>query len=141
MSNVLAVDPGKVTGYAIWYDGHRVEGELDGSKFLHKAVGLIENGELDFVACERFIISAQTGRLSQAPWSLEQIGVLRFTCERHDVQFTLQNAGDAKRFATDERLDYLGWGRSLGAGHSRDAQRHLLLFLTSHKIIDAGVFT
>jgi hypothetical protein len=140
MPNVLSVDPGKVTGYVIWIDGTRIEGELPAREFLLKAESIIENKEVDFVISERYIIGAQTGKFSQAPWSLEQIGVLRHICEKHNVPFVLQNASDAKRFSTDERLDGIGWYKPPGAGHARDAQRHLLLYLTKNKIIDLKIF-
>lgn len=136
MANVLAVDPGRITGYVVWYDGERLEQELEASRFLKRAATLIETGEVHHVVCERFIVSAQTGKFSQAPWSLEQIGVLRFLCEQNDIPFTLQNAADAKRFSTEERLNHLRWKRPKGAGHARDAQRHLLLFLVKNDMID-----
>ena len=136
MANVLAVDPGKITGYVVWCEGERIEQELEASRFLKRAVALIESGSIQHVVCERFIVSAQTGKFSQAPWSLEQIGVLRFLCSQNDIPFTLQNAADAKRFATEERLNHMKWKRPKGAGHARDAQRHLLLFLVKNDMID-----
>ena len=134
--SVLAVDPGRTTGFVIWRDDARVEKELEASRFLEYVAPLIERGEIDFVVCERFIITTQTAKFSQAPWSLEQIGVLRFLCKRHDVSFVLQNVSDAKRFGTDDRLNAIGWKRPKGGGHARDAQRHLLLFLVKHDMID-----
>jgi hypothetical protein len=105
------------------------------------AVKLIEPpGHIDFVCCERYIISGQTGRLSQAPWPLEQIGALRFMCDRGNVEFHLQNAADAKRFGTDERLNHIGWPKPPRNDHARDAQRHLLLFLANNKFIDESLF-
>lgn len=88
------------------------------------------------MVCERYIINARTAKVSQAPWSLEQIGCLRYLCRRSGVQFHLQNASDAKRFGTEARLNDLGWRRPRGAGHARDAQRHLLVFLTRRGLID-----
>lgn len=86
--------------------------------------------------CERFIINARTAKLTQSPWSLEQIGALRFMCKKFDIEFVLQNAADAKRFATDKRLNDFGWPKPPGAGHARDAQRHLLIFLVNKRLID-----
>lgn len=140
MPSVLAVDPGRTTGYCLWENGNRIEGEIAGERFLDFAAQLIENGKVDFVVCERFIISAQTGKFSQAPWSLEQIGVLRFLCKKYDVSFILQNVADAKKFCTDERLNSINWRRPPGAGHARDAQRHALLFIVKQKFIDNRIF-
>jgi len=136
MPSVLSVDPGKKTGYVVWDNGKRVEGELSPENFLAYASKIIESGKIDFVVCERFIISSQTGKFSQAPWSLEQIGALRFLCNKYNIPFTLQNAADAKRFATEERLKHIKWKRPSGDGHARDAQRHLLLYLVKNDMID-----
>lgn len=133
---VLAVDPGKMTGYVIYQDGKRTEGEAPAEEFVKIAEKLIETKEIDSVVCERFIISSQTGKLSQAAWSLEQIGVLKYLCEKHGAPFTLQNAADAKLFASEDRLKTLKWSKPKGAGHARDAQRHLLLYLVKNDLID-----
>ena len=138
MSTVLAVDPGKTTGYALWTDGERVEGELYAEAFLDYAESVLKTGTVDTVVCERFIITTRTGKLSHAPWSLEQIGALRHLCHVHRVNFVLQNVSDAKKFGTDQRLNLLGWKRPQGAGHARDAQRHLLVHLVRTKELSAS---
>jgi hypothetical protein len=97
---------------------------------------MIEDGTIDVVVCERFIIGAHTAKLTQAPWSLEQIGALRFFCSRNSIPFVLQNAADAKKFGTDKALNTLGWKRPRGGGHARDAQRHLLVYLAKKNMID-----
>lgn len=140
MANVLAVDPGKITGYCHIDGDARTEDEVHFSRFLDIASHLIESRGVEAVACERFIISAQTGKFSQATWSLEQIGALRFLCAQNKIQFVLQNASDAKKFATDKRLNEIGWKRPSGAGHARDAQRHLLLYLANNRLIDPSIF-
>lgn len=136
MGNILAVDPGKTTGYVIWNPEERREGELYVEAFLDLAWEQISSGRIDTVVCERFVINARTATLTQAPWSLEQIGALRFMCQKFDVNFVLQNASEAKKFATDKRLNDYGWPRPQGAGHARDAQRHLLIYLVNHRVID-----
>jgi hypothetical protein len=136
--SILAVDPGKTTGYVVWRDGERTtEKELYCEKFCDVAYELIATGQVDVVVCERFIVTAQTGKYTQAPWSLEQIGLLRFLCRKYEVKFVLQNVSDAKSFATETRLRHLGWNRPQGAGHARDAQRHLLVYLVRNGLIDA----
>ena len=140
MANVLAVDPGKITGYCHINGDVRTEDEIHCSRFLEIAAHLVEDCGVEAVACERFIISAQTGKFSQATWSLEQIGALRFLCAQNEIPFVLQNAADAKRFATDKRLNDIGWKRPPGAGHARDAQRHLLLYMANNQLIDPSIF-
>ena len=136
MERILAVDPGKTTGYSIWSAKDRIDGELYVEAFLDFAWDKLEHGNIDVVVCERFVINARTAQLTQAPWSLEQIGALRFMCKKFDVDFVLQNASDAKKFATDKLLTNYGWPRPPGGGHARDAQRHLLVYLVRHKLID-----
>jgi hypothetical protein len=88
------------------------------------------------VACERFTITAQTVRNSQAPYSLEQIGVLKHLCREsgHSVDaISFQAPVDAKRMFPNEVLRGLGiWHRG-GAGHANDAIRHALLALVRQK--------
>ena len=60
MPSVLSVDPGKKTGYVVWDNGKKVEGELSPENFLAYASKIIESGKIDFVVFERFIISSQT---------------------------------------------------------------------------------
>lgn len=136
---ILSVDPGKMTGYVVWTDGEREEGELAHEPFLDFAWDLVKAGDIDVIVCERFIITAQTGKLSQAPWSLEQIGALRFFAHRLGIPFELQSAADAKRFATEDKLRRAAWARPKGAGHARDAQRHLLVYLVRRNLFDASV--
>ena len=105
--------------------------------FLDLAWDRIE--KIDTIVCERFIINARTAKLTQSPWSLEQIGALRFMCKKFDIKFVLQNAADAKRFATDDKFSKLGWKRPQGDGHARDAQRHLLVYLIQTGELDPAL--
>jgi len=128
-----------MTGFSVWIDGREVSGELPHAKFVQYAAELLEKESIDQVVCERYIVSGQTGKYSPANWSLEQIGVLKYLCEKHGAAFTLQNAADAKRFATEDKLNMMHWKKIRGKGHARDAQRHLLLFLVKNDLIDDRV--
>lgn len=135
---ILAVDPGLATGWCLLHDGQRLEGETPSPlEFIDWAVTQFTS--VDHVVCEAFIITARTATLSPAPWSLEIIGALRWLCHRYGVPFTLQTPTDAKRFATEDKLMKIGWDRPPGAGHARDAQRHMLLFLVRQELIDAAM--
>jgi hypothetical protein len=126
---VLGIDPGKTTGVAL-YDlltDHMNGVELaedDVGRWLEEIIFSLRPA----VVIEAFTITAHTARNSQAPWSLEIIGVARHLAAKYDCPFVLQRPGDAKAFATDARLKALGWWRP-GKGHMADAQRHTLLFL------------
>jgi hypothetical protein len=129
---VLGIDPGKTTGVAL-YD--LLTDHLDGAELAEDEVGrwleFMIAGVRPVVACEAFVITQHTARNSQAPWSLEIIGVARHLAATHGCRFELQAASAAKAFATDARLKALGWWRP-GKGHMADAQRHTLLFLVKN---------
>jgi hypothetical protein len=84
------------------------------------------------IVCERFTINAQTVRNSQAPYSLEQIGVLKHICREHnyDVEkIAMQSPADAKAMFPNEALRKVGAWHVGGEGHANDAMRHALLRL------------
>lgn len=139
MPSLLAVDPGLATGWC-WISVVKgstpefiVTGESEPMPFLSLAEGFIER--VDAVVCESFIITPQTGKNSQAPWSLELIGALRWLCHKESVPFVLQSPADAKSFANDARLERIGWKRT-ATDHGRDAQRHAVLWLARNGFLD-----
>ena len=132
---VLAVDPGKKTGLSLWVVNHSgappLVAELPWPEFpaYVDEVTTRYGGDLD-VVCESFTITVQTAKNTQAPWSLEGIGVCRYLTARSGCGFTVQAPSSAKNFSSDERLRRLGWW-SPGHGHGNDASRHLLLYVAS----------
>ena len=123
---ILAVDPGKMTGWALYLDGSITFGETEHFEFVRGAEYWCNI--VDQVICENFIITAQTAKNSPATWSLRQIGCIEFWCWKNSVPLKLQNTADAKSFATNERLKNIGWYTRGGGGHANDAARHLLLY-------------
>lgn len=138
MNDVLAIDPGLATGACLV----RPEGtqllrsdELDVEQYyawLEHYLNYYEPGTLSIV-CERFTINAETGKKSQAPWSLEHIGVLRYLTQKTGHgSFTLQTPGEAKSFVSNKRLKALELWHVGGAGHALDALRHAVLYMANH---------
>ncbi len=143
MRYILSVDPGKVSGISLLsWSGN--EDELPEKKFSIEAneesysssIGLALDGwkryDSFMVVCERFVITAQTVRNSQAPFSLEQIGVLKHLCRSNgykteDIGF--QSPVDAKTMFPNEALKKIGTWHKGGEGHANDAIRHALLKL------------
>lgn len=129
---VFVVDPGLDTGWVLWDpDDHGVTGLQYGHddnplRFAATAEALIDSRWLHTVVCERFIITPNTGKKSQAPWSLELIGVLRYHCAKAGVAFVEQLPTDAKTFADNVRLKRIGL--YIPNDHARDAMRHLVLW-------------
>lgn len=140
---VLAVDPGKTSGVcSLMWDGSRdntpeifFSEEVDADEFAASVMkGLSVWREYDkfVVTCERFVINAQTVRNSQAPYSLEQIGVLKHLCRETGYpvdSIKMQAPVDAKNMFPNRALRAIGTWHTGGAGHANDAIRHGLLAL------------
>lgn len=141
MRLVIAVDPGKTTGFAvITYDTAPTlisSSELSQFEFadvLAQTLSSIGNHGADSVdvVCERFVINAQTVKNSQAPFSLEQIGILKYLVYKNNLdpeKIYFQSPSDAKKLFPNEALKKLGMWHKGGGGHALDAMRHGLLRL------------
>lgn len=129
MTAIIALDPGKTTGIAIRTES----GNLSFSEEeFHDACSIVEQfvafNDNAHVVTESFIITPNTAKNTQAPWSLELIGVFRFLTKKYlDKDIVLQTPANAKRFSSDSRLKKIGYWTP-GKGHANDAARHLLLF-------------
>lgn len=138
---ILAIDPGKTTGMTLFSYEQGSEPVLEWSReLLQEEVADSVRGVLWApemrqhvdVVCERFIINAQTVRNSQAPYSLEVIGIVKQCLKDNgramdDIFF--QAPADAMSMFTNEKLKKLGYWHRGGAGHALDAIRHALLKL------------
>jgi hypothetical protein len=81
------------------------------------------------IVVERFTITAETGKKSQSPWSLEIIGAIKYICHINGLpEPTLQTPTDAKNFSPNPRLKALALWHRGGHGHALDALRHALLY-------------
>lgn len=143
MKAVLAVDPGLNSGVCfVTWSGTKTEDpviemsvEVDEEEYVTQLRDYLEGWERyeSFaVVCERFTINAQTVRNSQAPYSLEQIGILKQTCRDYgypveDIYF--QAPVDAKNMFPNKALKVLNLWHVGGAGHALDSIRHAALFL------------
>lgn len=138
---ILAIDPGKTTGMALFSYEAGSEPVLEWSRELlqeevadsvRAVLWAPEMRQHIDVVCERFIINAQTVRNSQAPYSLEVIGIVKQCLKDNgramdDIFF--QAPADAMGMFTNEKLKKLGYWHRGGAGHALDAIRHALLKL------------
>lgn len=138
---VLAIDPGKMTGMTLFKREPGSDPELvwsrevEQTEYAEPIREVLQNPEMAeslTIVCERFIINAQTVRNSQAPFSLEQIGILKqclFDAGRSSDDIMFQAPADAMAMFTNEKLKKLGYWHRGGAGHALDAIRHALLRL------------
>jgi hypothetical protein len=139
---VLAIDPGKATGIAFFSYETGSEpvliesGEYQQDEYAKPirqalAHSIMSGQELEIV-CERFTINSQTVKNSQAPYSLEQIGILKqclMDVGRSPEDIYLQSPADAKAMFDNSKLKKLGYWHRGGEGHALDAIRHGLLRL------------
>lgn len=139
---ILAVDPGKASGIALFewdmfnepvlcWSGEYQQNEY--AEPIRKAIYRAQSLgiRLEFV-CERFTINAQTVRNSQAPFSLEQIGILKqimMDNGRYPEDIKFQSPADAKAMFTNDKIRKLDYWHRGGEGHALDAIRHGLLHL------------
>lgn len=139
---VLAIDPGKSTGMALfkWENGAEPEllwsGEEDFTAYVDKTRMIMMNyrDELE-VVCEKFTINLQTAKNSQAPYSLECIGALKLIlldAGREPESLPFQLPANAMNMFTNPKLKTLGYWHKGGEGHALDAIRHGLLYLVSN---------
>lgn len=137
---VLSVDPGKASGISLFQvsvGGEPVlisSGEYQQNEYatpIRDALALSASAGIKIeVVCERFIINAQTVRNSQAPYSLEQIGILKqcLMDAGHEAESIIfQSPADAKAMFSNEKLKILGYWYRGGEGHALDSLRHALL--------------
>lgn len=138
---VIAVDPGKMTGLACFSLVAGEEpvmewtAEVDEDTFaipIRHELALYPHLE---VICERFVITAQTAKNSQAPFSLELIGVLK-QCIRDQGRpvssIYFQKPADAMNLYPNEALKKLHYWHKGGKDHANDAIRHALLYLSGN---------
>jgi hypothetical protein len=140
---ILAVDPGKATGIAVldWFTPLETEPRLvlsqecqmrEFAPVIREVLSnslLSESTEL-VIVCERFVINAATVRNTQAPYSLEMIGVLKQIMLDYNLDpdaLILQSPADAKSIFPNPALKKLGYWHKGDDGHANDAIRHALL--------------
>jgi hypothetical protein len=136
--HILAVDPGKATGMSFFEwekDGEPIllySWEAQFETFAPIVRWALENYPNTEVVCERFTITAKTAQNSQAPYSLEEIGVLKqvmLDYGRDPSTLILQSPQDAKNMFDNPKLKKLGYWHRGGAGHALDSIRHGLLHM------------
>ncbi len=135
---VLAVDPGKMTGLSCWTiepGGEPVlvwAAEVDEEAYATPIrFELSTHPDIEIV-CESFTITLETAKKSQAPFSLELIGILKQIVRdagRPVSDVNLQGPASAKKLFPNTALKKLNYWHRGGAGHALDSMRHGLLYL------------
>lgn len=134
----LAIDPGLMTGIAIW-DGCD---EVPYTKEIHtREVFYAWLNDWLYIAqvdpevevvIEEYQITQRTGELSKQYDALYIIGAVESMCLLRNVRLYMQSRS-MKSFGTDFKLKHLGWWNPSRGNHQNDAMRHLLRHLVVHQ--------
>lgn len=128
-AHVFVCDPGLASGVAIFHVEKRKLISVESYEETQNDLWARVYDSYTDIVCERFIIGTNTGKKSQAPWSLELIGFMRYVAWRQQARFELQAPADAKMVFPNQKLkDHGLWHRG-GAGHAMDALRHGALYI------------
>ena len=134
---MISVDPGLKTGLALVASGDvprllaadEVD-VLDVERSLLDMLAMVPEGASLLSVVEKFTINARTVANSQAPWSLEVIGIARNVFWREcRLEPIMQQPVEAKDLMTNPRLRAVDCWYKGGAGHANDAIRHALFAL------------
>ena len=132
---LIAYDPGKATGVALWRDGKLdpLTGEYDEAgvyRILDETCGMIDAAQVEF-----FTISSRTIKTAVDYHALHLIGAIKYAAFRCGYPVSFTNPADVKGRFPDAALRKAGlWNSS---DHVRDATRHLLVPLVARGLFDA----
>lgn len=128
--NIIAADPGNLTGWATialgdhWDPTMVNAGQLQSDDFEDWIAGA--HSVFGLMIYETFTINAETARKSAQPVPIYVIGVMKHYARRGGVQIEGQSPGSAKTFMNNAQMKKIGlWVP--GQDHARDAIRHLVL--------------
>jgi hypothetical protein len=127
--NIVSIDPGITTGYAIAIlDTEVLYVSYAQEKFSHRNLwDMLTEIEPAYVICESFEYRNNRHRNNLELYPLELIGVVKLFTDPNNL--TMQNAAKGKGFYTDEKLKKMDLYIP-GLQHGRDAARHLLHWFT-----------
>ncbi|URP22188.1 RuvC-like resolvase [Microbacterium phage Big4] len=138
---IYAIDPGKATGLSVFSLEKGKEpvlewsAEVDEDTFaIPLRVEFAQYPHLE-VVCERFVITVQTAKNTQAPYSLELIGVMKQIVRDHNRStdsIHFQSPSDVMKLFPNPALKKLGYWHKGGAGHANDSIRHGLAYMAGN---------
>lgn len=136
---LVGVDPGNITGIAVWFDPAHYEprnglpvdtAEVEAAATVPVLRRMLEEQRPTLVAVERYI---QNTRKTHQPKANEVIGALKSFCEEQLVRCVYQSPAAAQKIGTRTRLRQLGWYINTKDNHANAALGHVLLLLAQTK--------
>lgn len=138
MSLVIGVDPGGTTGMAAVEHteehGYRLLAHIGTPYLPIEVVAHLESWAGEFgtdawwIAAERFVVGRRAGRSSTAAAGQRARDALGALEAAFPGRVKLRNAGQAKAWGVQARLDAAGLMPTQGRPHTTDAVRHALMF-------------
>ena len=135
---LMAIDPGKATGFVVLdITGFPedepiiiIAEEPDQFTTCYKIHTMLASGDDFEVVIENFTVNKDTSKKAMdRMYSSEIIGVTRYMCELYGHKMTIQTPSAAKTFVDNDRIRDLGLWVKGGEGHHKDAMRHAILYL------------
>lgn len=129
----IAIDPGLMTGTAIWCPdwavpyNEEIRTREEFYNWLTEKFARYSGEEME-VVIESFNITSRTGQLSPQYDALYIIGATEFLCQVDKRHLFMQSPA-LKSFGSNNKLHTLGWYAPSRGGHANDANRHLLRHL------------
>jgi hypothetical protein len=147
MIRFLGIDPGLVSGLVSFYvDEDGTIGSVEHYQLDHigtaayfegcREIWKRNGGPIDtVVAMESFIITPGTAKKTQAPWSLETIGAVRYFVETSGLSLRMSAPSAHKKLVSDAVLKSAGL-YFRGEGHATDAARVAVhVAMVDHKLL------
>lgn len=132
--NLIALDPGETTGYALFEQGILVEQEQLPTHTIFSGIDILrhkfETEKPDIVIYEDFRI--YDWKAASLSWNTlhtpRLIGGIQTLCHLNNIPMFTQMAQQPKMFCTDQKLEQWGYYKK-GQRHARDAVRHGCYYL------------
>lgn len=134
MTILVGVDPGKVTGIAVWWDPDFYDltnkpaidvAEVDDSTTVPAVIRRMLDGQRpNIILLER---CRQNPRKTNQPEAVEVSGAVRSLAEELHVRCVYQSPSPAKKMGSAELLKRIGFWNPSKDGHANAAASHVLL--------------
>lgn len=109
-----------------------------GETTISETFDLLDQTTVGELVYESYQITQRTLRTTREQGSMWIIGAALLVAHTRGIKVTSQTPSAGKRFATDDKLERLGW-RVPGV-HARDAARHALLYQFKRQRLQKGLF-
>ncbi len=132
---IVGVDPGKVSGVALWVPSKSHLDIYDSAELLREEIRpwiqqrmlMLPHVSLCLLATENFTQAKGGQPLTNQPDALRVIGVLRTIADELECSLTTNGASSAKKLANNQRMRRIGWYKYTKNGHETDARRQILI--------------